>query len=94
MLVEVVLDFLEIILDAAESAAMPAGLEEEDEVAWLLRFRVWGGVSKKERFKKREVSFWVPSSHHNNLEYPKMGSFGALYLMGFGAEGLLLGCVA
>ena len=52
MLVEVVLDFLEIILDAAESAAMPAGLEEEDEVAWLLC--MW---------ELAEVSSCVPLEH-------------------------------
>ena len=28
---QVVLDFLEVILDAAEAAALPAGLEEEEE---------------------------------------------------------------
>ena len=29
---QVVLDFLEVILDAAEAAAQPAGLEEEEEL--------------------------------------------------------------
>ena len=35
---EVVLDFLEVILDAAEVAAQPAGLDEEDPVTYAILF--------------------------------------------------------